>query len=279
MCSSWGAGGASHTPVSAGARVQHSPRANPRDFCRHDVAYRSHCLVRMTLGTLWRLAKETVTEWTADQATTRAAALAYYTVFSIAPMVIIAIAIAGALFGEAAARGEIERQIQDLVGVAGARVIQDMVDSAAKPGRGLIATLVGAGALIFAATGAFSELQQALNAFWKVEPSKTNGPTAFLRTRVLSFAMVLCIGFLLVASLIASAVLAAIGGWLRSVRELAPMVQVLNQLVGFGGITLLFAMIYKFLPDRKVGWGDVWLGALVTSLLFNAGKFGLALYL
>ncbi len=235
----------------------------------------------MKLVTAWRLAKQTVTEWNDDHATTRAAALAYYTVFSIAPMVIIAIAIAGAVFGEAAARGEIQRQIQGLIGTAGARVVEEMVESAARPGRGSIATVVGVAVLIFAATGAFSELQDALNAFWKAEPRKTSGLVAFVRTRVLSFAMVLSIGFLLVVSLISSAVLSAIGNWFSSSyrTEWTSAVQVLNQAISLGGITLLFALIYKVLPDRKVRWADVWLGAVVTSLLFNLGKLGLALYL
>jgi len=235
----------------------------------------------MKLGTAWKLARQTVTEWTDNHATTRAAALAYYTVFSIAPMVIIAIAIAGAVFGEAAARGEIERQIHGFVGEAGAKVIQDMVDSAAQPGRGTIATLIGIGALMFAATGAFSELQEALNAFWKAAPRKVNGLVSFLRTRVVSFAMVLCVGFLLVVSLVASAALSAVGNWVSTSyrREWADAVQLLNQVISFAGVTVLFALIYKMLPDRKVGWADVWLGAVVTSLLFNVGKFALAFYL
>lgn len=234
----------------------------------------------MKLRTLWKLLKETVTEWSDDGASTRAAALAYYTIFSIAPMILIATAVAGAIFGEDAARGEIHRQLQGLVGETSAKVIEQMVDSAAQPGRGAIATVIGVVVLIFAATGAFSELQSALNAFWGAKPPKLNGALAFVRVRVLSFAMVLCIGFLLVVSLISSAVISAIGTWLTRYSESwTTAIQWVNQGISFAGITLLFALIYKVLPDRKIEWGDVWLGALVTSVLFNLGKLGIALYL
>lgn len=234
----------------------------------------------MKLSTGWKLIKQTVNEWTDDGAATRAAALAYYTVFSIAPMILIAIAIAGAIFGEEAARGEIHRQIEGLVGESGGKVIEEMVDSAAQPGRGAIATVIGVVVLLFAATGAFAELQSALNTFWGAKPRKLNGALAFLRTRVISFAMVLCIGFLLLVSLVSSAVISAIGNWVtRYTDDWTTVVQLVNQVVSFGGVTLLFAMIYKVLPDRKIEWSDVWLGAVVTSLLFNLGKLAIAVYL
>lgn len=236
--------------------------------------------MKKRLAGAWALIKETVSEWSDDHASTRAASLAYYTVFSVAPMIIIAIAIAGALFGEDAARGEIHRQIQGLVGDAGAQVVENMVDSAARPGRGVRATIIGVAVLIFAATGAFAELQAALNAFWKAKPRRIHGVLAYLRTRFISFAMVLCIGFLLLVSLVVSAVLAAIGNWVSTyTHSWTSMLQVINQVIAFGAITLLFAMIYKVLPDRKVAWGDVWLGAAVTSVLFNLGKYAIALYL
>jgi membrane protein len=228
----------------------------------------------------WSLVRQTISEWSDDNASTRAASLAYYTAFSIAPTVIIAIAIAGALFGESAARGEIHHQLQGLLGDAGAKVIEDMVDSAAKPGRGLVATLVGVAVLLFAATGVFAELQSALNAFWKARPHHGSGVVAFIRTRVVSFAMVLGIGFLLLVSLVVSAVLSALGHWFAGLTtEAATMMRVIDQLVAFGAATVLFALIYKVLPDRKVAWSDVWLGAAVTSALFNLGKYGIALYL
>ncbi|MBK7859975.1 MAG: YihY/virulence factor BrkB family protein [Archangiaceae bacterium] len=236
--------------------------------------------MKQVLRDAWHLVKETISEWSDDNASTRAASLAYYTAFSIAPMVIIAVAVAGALFGEEAARGELHRQIQDLVGDSGARVIEDMVDSAAQPGRGTIATIIGVVVLMFAATGVFAELQSALNAFWKAKPRTTNGAVSFVRTRIISFAMVLCIGFLLLVSLVISAVLSAIGNWVSGFTDdWATLAQVINQGIAFGATTLLFAMIYKVLPDKKVAWGDVWLGAAVTSVLFTLGKFGIGLYL
>src|SRR5581483_5465104 len=156
--------------------------------------------MRHGLLAAWALVKETVTEWSDDAASTRAASLAYYTIFSIAPTLVIATSIAAVLFGEQAARGEIQRQIQGLLGTAGAKVVEEMIASAAKPGRGALPTVLGVVVMIFAATGVFSELQAALNAFWKTRTKHANGFVAFLRMRFLSFAMVLGIGFLLLVS-------------------------------------------------------------------------------
>jgi membrane protein len=228
----------------------------------------------------YTLVKRTVTEWSEDSASTRAAALAYFTIFSIAPTLIIATAIAAAIFGRDAAQGEIHRQIQGLVGASGAKLVEDAINSANKPGRGTLATLIGLVVLIFAATGVFAELQNALNAFWKAKPRHVNGIIAFLRVRFLSFAMVLGIGFLLLVSLVVSAALSAFGNWIGTYTDdWATVAQLINHLVAFAIITVLFAMIYKVLPDRKVAWRDVWLGALVTSLLFNLGKIAIGLYI
>jgi membrane protein len=226
------------------------------------------------------LLKQTVSEWSEDKASTQAASLAYFTVFSIAPILIIAIAVAGLIFGKAAASGEIQTQIQGLVGTSGAKVIEDMVTSASKPSSGILATALGIVALAFGATGVFAQLQDSLNIIWKVKPKKTNGVLSFLRTRFLSLAMVLGVGFLLLVSLVLSAALSAVGSYLSHLVPGWEIVwQTANVLISFAVVTVLFAMIYKVLPDTRVAWGDVWLGAAVTALLFSIGKLGIGLYL
>ena len=229
----------------------------------------------------FHLMKRAASKWSDDNAPTFAASLSYYTIFSIAPVLVIAVSVAGMVFGEEAARGQMQAQLQDLVGQSGADIIGQMMISARKPSAGIFATALGVIALAFGATGVFVQLQDALNHIWDVKPNKERGGFInFLRTRLLSFAMVLVIGFLLLVSLVVSAVLAALGAWFD---HLLPgwtvMWQGVNLLVSFGVITVLFAMMYKILPDTHVAWKDVWLGAAVTSLLFSLGKFGIGLYL
>ena len=227
------------------------------------------------------LLKETVTEWNEDKVPLWAAALAYYTVFSLAPLLLIAISIAGAFFGEEAARGEIVGQIQGLVGQDGASVIQSMIQNTQKPGSGgTIATVIGVVTLLFGASGVFGQLQDALNTIWEVKPKPGQGVWSFVQSRFLSFAMVLVLGFLLLVSLVLSAVLAAIGNFFGNLLPGYVIVgQAINFVVSFGFITLLFAAIYKFLPDVRVPWKYLWVGAAVTALLFNVGKFLIGLYL
>ena len=234
--------------------------------------------MRMAAKNLWTVVRETFNQWIDDDIPTHAASLAYYTVFSIAPTLIIAVAVAGSIFGTEAAHGEIRHQIEGLVGTAGAEVIEDLMENAAKPGAGLVASLVGLAILIFGATGVFAALQTALNHIWGVQPKQTNGVIAFLRTRILSFGMVLGVGFLLLVSLVISAGISALGNWLHS-EEFERVWQTANFIVSFGAVTVLFAMIYKVLPDIKIAWRDVWLGAAVTAVLFNIGKFLIGLYI
>jgi membrane protein len=228
-----------------------------------------------------QLMKRAASDWSEHNAPTFAAALSYYTIFSIAPVLVIAVSVAGMVFGEDAARGQMQAQLQELVGQSGAEVIGQMMISARKPSTGLFATALGLVALVFGATGVFVQLQDTLNHIWGVSSDKKRGGvTSFLRTRLVSFAMVLVIGFLLLVSLVVSAVLSALGAWFD---HLLPgwtvMWQGVNLIVSFGVITVLFAMMYKILPDTHVAWRDVWLGAAVTSLLFGLGKFGIGLYL
>nr|WP_322112011.1 YihY/virulence factor BrkB family protein [Aerosakkonema funiforme] len=236
--------------------------------------------VPMNLKTIWGLLKETFDEWNEDKASRLAAALAYYTVFSIAPLLIIVIAIAGSVFGEEAARGQIVTEIQGLVGRSGAEVIETAIENANKPATGTIASIISIIALLFGASGVFGELQDALNTIWEVAPKPDLGVKGFIRKRFLSFAMVLVIGFLLLVSLIISAVLAGLNSYLSNLLPGIDFVWLLaNFVISFGVTTLLFAMIYRFLPDVKIAWSDVWIGAAITSLLFSIGRFLLGMYL
>lgn len=234
----------------------------------------------MNFKTIVRLLKETYAEWQEDKASRLAAALAYYTVFSIAPLLIIVIAIVAVVFGQDAAEGEIVKQLQGLVGRDGAEVIQTMIQNSRKPAEGIISTLISIALLLFGATGVFSELQNSLNTIWEVTPKPGRGVRGIIKDRFSSFTMVLGIGFLLLVSMVVSAVLAALsnyfGHFFPSLEVVWPAV---NFIFSFGVITLLFAMIYKLLPDVKIAWSDVWTGAAITSLLFTIGKSLIGMYL
>jgi membrane protein len=226
------------------------------------------------------LAKRSVAKWIDDNAPSRAAALSYYTVFSLAPVLVIAVAVAGFVFGKQAVSGELHRQLDGLVGTQIALAIQDMMVSASRPRASLLASAAGLLVLLIGATGAFVELQDALNAMWKVEKKKTSGVLGFLRARLLSFAMVGVIAFLLLASLAVSTALSALGHFAEGRLPGGERVdQGIDLLLSIGVITALFASIYKVLPDKKIAWRDVALGSLVTSVLFTIGKFLIGLYL
>jgi membrane protein len=233
------------------------------------------------LGTVATLAKETVIRWTEDKASALAAALAYYALFSLAPLVLIAVAVAGLIFGQQAAEGQLYTQLAALVGDTGAKALQEMVANMhQQQGGGIVATAVGLATLLFGASGVFAQLQDSMNTIWKAKPPTTNGIVEFLRVRLMSFSMVLGIGFLLLVSLVLSAILAAVGGYLGAfLPGGAALGQALNATVSLVVVTALFAMIYKLLPDTPVAWRDVWLGALVTSFLFTLGKFAIGFYL
>lgn len=228
-----------------------------------------------------RLLRDTVSEWNEDNVPLLAAALAYYTIFSLAPVLVIAIAIVGAVFGEDAARGEIVQQIQGLIGTEGAKFVQSMIQNANTPGSGgTVATIVSTLLLLFGASGVFGQLQMALNTIWEVKPKPGRAVKSFLQSRFLSFAMVLVIGFLLLVSLVLSAILAGVSAYFgRLFPEFIILGQLFNFILSLAIITLLFAAIYKFLPDVEVPWSNLWIGAGVTALLFNFGKFLIGLYL
>ncbi len=228
----------------------------------------------------WALLKEACLAWVADNAQSLGAAMAFYTISSIAPVLIIATAIAGLVFGREAAQGEVLRQIQAWVGQAGAAAIQTVLQSANRPTLGTIVGAVGIVTLLLSASGAFLELQQALNRIWKVKPRAEGILAGTMRKRFLSFGLVLGTGFLLLFSLALSAVVGILG---KFMEDLLPgpafLFEFAHAFVSFGVMTLLFAMIFKVLPDTYIPWSDVWLGATVTSLLFTIGRMLIGLYL
>jgi len=234
---------------------------------------------------MFTLLKETVREWREDGATRLAAALAYYTTFSLAPLLVLVIAIAGLVGGHEAAQNQTMAQVEDLLGSDGREFVQGMIESASsRPATGLLATVIGVVTLLFGALGVFGELQNSLNTIWEVKPKPAkgflDGLKRFVLKRLLSFTMVLGIGFLLLASLVVSAAVSALAEYIGTRWPLADFwLELINFLVSFAVITLLFGMIFKFLPEIDIAWKDVWLGAAVTSVLFSLGKFLIGLYL
>jgi membrane protein len=236
----------------------------------------------MNFKDVWILLKESVSAWVDDYAPSMGAALAYYTLFSIAPLLLIVIAIAGFFFGAEAAQGEILTQLRGLIGDEGALAVQGLLKSASQPGHRALATFIGVFTLVLGATTVFSELQSALDRIWRAPALKeqSSGIWTLIRTRLLSLGMVLGIGFLLLVSLVLSAVLSALGKWWGGLfGGWEVLLQLINFVVSFAIITGLFAMIYKILPRVKIDWHDVWIGAAVTALLFTIGKFAIGLYL
>ncbi|MGV3710863.1 MAG: YihY/virulence factor BrkB family protein [Gemmatimonas sp.] len=218
--------------------------------------------------------------WSSDNVPRLGASLAYYTLFSIAPVLIIVIAVVGFVFGAEAVRGEIAGQVESFMGADGAKVVQDLVENASRPGRGGFALIVGTVTLILAATGVFLEMQYALNTIFRVKQKAGGNVSAFVKARLRSFGLVLSIGFVLLVSLAVSATLSAVSSYFdHSAEPVTVFWQILNVGVSFGVITVLFALIYRFLPDVKLRWRDVWVGALMTATLFTIGKQLLAMYL
>jgi len=227
---------------------------------------------------VWNLGRDSVDGWLRHQASRTGAALAFYTVFSLAPVLILSITIAGFFFGEEAARGEIVEQIRGLLGTAGALAIQTVLEHASRPGAGLLATIISVGTLIIGANTALAELKSGLDQIWDVPPEKRQGFWYFVRTRVTSVGMILALGFLLLVSLVVSAALTALerlwGG-----RWTAEVASWLNFAFSFALVVVLFGTIYKILPSVKIAWRDAFVGAIVTALLFMLGKFAIGAYI
>ena len=229
---------------------------------------------------LWYIFKCSLSGWWNDNVPRLGASLAYYTLFAMAPILVIAIAIAGFFFGPEAVRGEVVTQMRGLVGETGAQAVQTMLENAATRGDSTVATIVGLVTFFLGSTGAFLELQTALNAIWRVKPKPNAGIRDMLFQRLISFGLVVGVGFVLLVSLVISAGLAALDRYVgHAFPALAVAWTAINVLVSLGVVTLLFAMIYQFLPDVKLRLRDVWLGALVTAGLFSIGKNLIGLYL
>jgi membrane protein len=236
---------------------------------------------RSTLAALPYLSREALLAWWNDDVPRLGASLAYYTLFAIAPVLLVAIAIAGAVFGEEAVRGEIVGQLDELLGRDGAQAVQALLEGARRDTGDLLATVLGGITFALAATGAFLELQTALNTIWRVKPKEKVNVASFLWDRVRSFALVVAIGFLLLVSLAVSAALAALNTWLNRSLPGMPLTlwSVVNLVLSLVVIGVLFAMLYRFLPDRRLEWRHVIVGALVTTVLFSIGKQVIGLYL
>ena len=229
----------------------------------------------------WLLFQEACSAWLADNAPSLGAALAFYTIFSLAPVLIVTTAVAGLVFGRQAVQNEVLQQIQSLVGHGGAAAIRTVIQSANRPGLRALAGTIGITAVLIGASGAFLELQDTLNKIWRVTPKSENYWVGALRKRCLSFGLVFATGFLLLLSLALSAGLSAMGKFMGYMLPAGAylLFEWTNFIVSFVVITLLFAMIYKVLPDTEITWSDVWIGAAATAFLFSLGKLLIGLYL
>ena len=228
----------------------------------------------------WQLVKQTAVDWYEDKAPQLGASLAFYTALSIAPLLVILLAIAAFFFGDEAAGGQIVGELKTLVGDEGGKAIEEMIANANKPSTGGVATVLSVATRLFGASGVFGQLQSALNTIWEVQPKPGRGVWGFVRDRFLSFAMIMGMAFLLLVSLVITAALAAASNlWSGLDESFAWLGQGLNLGLSLGLLTVLFAMMFKLLPDVNMAWSDVWLGGFVTAVLFVIGKFAIGLYL
>jgi len=231
------------------------------------------------ITTCWFLIRDAATNWSNHNDSRQGAAIAYYSIFSLGPVLVIAIAIAGFFFGEDAARGNVELQLRGLLGDATARAVDAMLIGASKPEQGLLATVLGTIFLLFAAVSVVVQLKDAFNTVWEVDAKKISGIWQFIRAYLVSLAAVITFGFLLLVSLLFTTVLSAAGKFLGAQIMPALTMQIVGSLVSFAAICLLFAMMFKWLPDTEVEWRDVWLGAAITAALFETGKLLIGIYI
>ena len=229
---------------------------------------------------MWTVLRETVVKWYADNPGQRGAALAFYTIFSLAPVLIIGISVASFAFGREAVQGHVVTQIQHLVGQEAALTIQGMIENAHRSQSGVTATLLGIAPLLVGATAVFGELQDAFNLIWRSKPRPRSFWLSMIISRLLSFSLVIALGFLMLASLIASAGITAFTGYLEVLAgATGPMLSLINFAASFTILTFLFALLFRVLPNAEVTWRDVWLGSIITASLFSVGKFVIGLYL
>lgn len=228
----------------------------------------------------WIWGRDSVQGWMDDNASSMGAALAYYTIFSLAPLLMMVIALAGLVFGDDQARDALLEQFESLIGRSGAQAVRAILFSAHDLHGGLVSVAISALTLFIGATTVFAELQRDLDHIWRAEKPRRSTVVNLLLTRLLSLGMILGIGFLLVVSLAVSAIISSIGTfWGQWLGDLQTVLQIINFLISFGVTTILFALIYKVLPNVNVAWSDVWLGAALTSILFVLGKFIIGLYI
>jgi len=226
------------------------------------------------------LLKETLYAWSEDDAMRLGASLAYYTVFSLAPFLVVVIAVAALIFGHEAAHGRILEQVRDLIGDQGAQAVSALIAQASRPASGAVATVLGTVAIFLGATAVFGELQAGLNKVWKAAPPAGSSVKRVLRARLRSFTLVLGIGFLLLVSLALGALISAIGEWLTGyVPAMKYALSTVHFGLSFVMTTVLFGMMFKVLPDTSIAWSDVWIGAAATSLFFTIGQTGIGVYL
>ena len=234
----------------------------------------------MTLKSLLSILKVAAGKWLDHNAPRLGAALAFYTILSLSPLVILLVAIAALVFSHSTAQSQILGEVQSLVGFQGEKAVESVLLNAQNPATGLIGTILGLASLVFGASGVCGELRSALNIVWDVVPENSAGFWGMLKERFFSFGMVLSIGFLLTVSLVVSSTLAVLGKFFEGIVPVPiPLLMVLNFLISFGGIAFIFGLIFRFVPAARIDWKNVVPGALVTALMFNLGKFAIGLYL
>jgi membrane protein len=232
------------------------------------------------LKVVWGVVRDTVSDWITHNASSLGAALAFYTLFSIAPILVIAMAVAGSVFGPNVAETQVLDQMRGLLGDAGAKAVQSLLASAHQSGLKGIAAAIGVVTLLIGATSVFGELQKTLDYIWKSPEKSSVAWWRILRSRILSVGLILGVGFLLMVSLLVSAALSALGAWFQTfLVQWSVILPALDLVLSLGLSTVLFAMIYKFVPREDIAWGDVWIGGLVTACLFTVGKQLIGLYL
>lgn len=234
----------------------------------------------MANGGMFSLIKEAGSDWVADKAPRLSAATAYYTILSLAPLLMICVSIAGIVFGGPAARAGVVEQFREVAGESGAKAAEELLKNASQLDSGIISIVIGIVTLLIGASAVFGELQDAFNSVWDAPPRKSSGLWAMVKDRFLSFAMVLSVGFLLLVSMVLSAVLSSIGGMAGSfLPGSAVLMRVLEIAASFAVITTMFALLFKYLPDVDVPWRETWIGAAITAVLFTIGKYLIGLYL
>lgn len=236
---------------------------------------------KFSFALVWKSLKDAFTGFGDDKVTKLSASLAYYTGFSLAPLLVVIIALCGFFFGREAVQGTIDNQIQAFIGADAAKQLQEMIKNAAVSGKGTMATIIGVVTLLIGATTIFGEIQDSINSIWGLKPKPKVGIMKTIQTRLLSFGLIASLGFLLLVSLAATAVVEGLGGRLKAMLPDVTVIlfYVINLVLTLGVVTVLFAVIFKVLPDAKIRWQDIWPGAVATSILFLIGKFAISLYI